>query len=65
MYTLIQGIHFKQTWPDLYIADWQSQNNHTENRDQEITDKNINVNVINISVKMPMWTSIDDIQAAT
>ena len=32
--------------PDLYEADWLSQNNHTENNDQEITGMNINMHAI-------------------
>ena len=49
--------------PNLYIADWLSQNNHTENRDQEITG--MNMYAISISVNAPLCTSIEDIQAAT
>ena len=29
--------------PDLYIVEWLSYNNHTENRDQEITGMKVNV----------------------
>ena len=50
---------------DLYIAHWLSWNNHTENRDQEIPGRGINVNAISTSVNMPLCTSIEDIQAAT
>ena len=51
--------------PNLYIVDWLSQNNFTEDRDQEITGKNINVNAISTLVNMPVCTSTEDIQAAT
>ena len=42
-----------------------SQNNHTENKDQEIAGVSIKISVINTSVDMPGCTSMEDIQAAT
>ena len=43
--------------PNLSIVDWLSQNNHTENRDQEITGMNVNVSVIHTSVNKPVCIS--------
>ena len=42
--------------PDLYIADWLSQYNYTKNRDQEITDMNINVYATSTLVNIPVCT---------
>ena len=50
---------------NLYIADWPSHNNHTENRDKAIAGKSVNMNAISTSVNMPLCMSIEDIQAAT
>ena len=51
--------------PDLYIMDWLSYNNHTANKDQEITRMKINVSAINTLVNMSTCTSLEDIQVAT
>ena len=51
--------------PELYVADWLSQNNHADSKDQEITGMNGNVHVISTAVDIPIYTSIEDIQAAT
>ena len=51
--------------PDLYIEDWLSKNNHTENKDQGITSMNVNMHAINTAVDILICTSIVDIQAAT
>ena len=51
--------------PDLYVADWLSQNNHTENRDQEITGMNVNMNATNVLVNIPRCTSTEDIKVAS
>ena len=51
--------------PDLHISGWLSGNNLTENKDQEMTGINVNVNVISTSVIIPVCTSIGDIQVAT
>ena len=51
--------------PDLYIANWLSCNNHTENSDQDITGVNINEHAISTSVNIPICTSIEDIQVAS
>ena len=51
--------------PELCIADWLSQNNHSENRDQEITGMNANMHATSTAVGILIYTSIKDIQAAT
>ena len=51
--------------PDLYIMDWLSCNNHTENKDQEIAGISIHISAISASVNMPVCMSIEDIQVAT
>ena len=51
--------------PDLYTTDWLSRKIHTEEKDQEITDMNINVSIISTAVNIPVCTSIEDIQTAT
>ena len=50
---------------DLYTADWLSQNNHVENKDQEITGMNANLHAIRSAVDIPISTSIEDIKAET
>ena len=45
--------------------DWLLQNNHTINRDQEITGMNISMHANSTSVNILVCTSIEDIQAAT
>ena len=50
---------------DLYITDWLSRNNHTEDKDQKITGMNTNTNAISPAVNMPVCTSIDDIKVTT
>ena len=49
----------------LYIADLLSRNNHTGNKDQEITVMDKNVNAISITANMPVCPSIEDIKMAT
>ena len=49
----------------LYIMDWLSHNNHTENRDQKIAGIRVTVNAISASINMPVCASILDMQAAT
>ena len=51
--------------PDLYVTDWLARNNHTEDKDKAITGMNINVIAISTTVNMPVFTSIEYIQAAT
>ena len=50
---------------DLYIADWSSTNNHTENWDQEITGVNANMHAISPSVNIPIGIWIENIQVST
>ena len=51
--------------PELCIADWLSCNNHTENREQEISGMNVTMHAISIAIDIPVCTSIEEIQAAT
>ena len=46
---------------DLYVADWLSHNNHAQNKDKEI----MNVNIISMSMNIPVCMSIEYIQTAT
>ena len=50
--------------PALYTADWLSHHNHSENRDKEISDMNINIHMINTAVDIPICMSIEDIKSA-
>ena len=52
-------------WTDLHITDWLFRNNHTEDKDQGITSRSVNVNVINTTVDIPLDTLIEDTQMAT
>ena len=63
VYTPILDILMDKPDPDLQTADRLSRNNHAEDRDQEITDMNINVNAISTTVNTPVYTSTEDIQA--
>ena len=51
--------------PDLYIADYLSQNNIAEDREQKITGMNVNLHAISTSVNIPICTSMEDVQVAT
>ena len=51
--------------PNLCIVEWLSWNNHTENKDQEITGIGINVSAISMSVNMSVCMSTEDILIAT
>ena len=51
--------------PHLYMADWLPPKKHTENLAQEITGMNINVHATCTPLNMPIYTSIENIQAAT
>ena len=51
--------------PRLIIADWLSQHNDAKNKDQDISGMNISIHTLNTKVDIPIWTSIDDINAAT
>ena len=50
--------------PDLYTADWLSDNDQTESRDWEIAGMSINISTISTLVNMPVCTSIEDIHIA-
>ena len=51
--------------PDLYITDWLSHKNHKENSDRESEGMRMNMNAINMSVNIIVFTPIQDIQTAT
>ena len=67
---IILGIHHNRVHiiykpgPDLYIIDWLSCNNHTEERDQKIAGMSVNMNSTSTSVNVPVCTSKEDKQAA-
>ena len=48
--------------PDPYIADWLSNHNHTEGKDQEIAGRNINIHAFGMAIGVPVCTSVDDIR---
>ena len=50
--------------PDLYIADWLSCHNNTENKDQEITGMNINIHTLNMAIGILVCTSVEHIRNA-
>ena len=50
---------------ELYITDWLSHHNHTENKDQKNSDMNISLHMVNMTVDIPICTSIEDIKAVT
>ena len=51
--------------PELYIADWLSQNNHEENTDKEMQSLIINFNAIEAAVDLPVCTSTHNVQEVT
>ena len=51
--------HVIKDCPKLYLVDWLSHNNHTENRDQEITGINIITHTISVTADIPICTSIE------
>ena len=51
--------------PDLFIADWLSKHNHTENRDPEIPGRDIKVDAIQTATNIPECMSIPQLQQAT
>ena len=50
---------------ELYIANWMLHNNHVENKNQEVADRNISLHTISAIVDIPICTSIKDIKVAT
>ena len=50
---------------EIFIADWLSQQNHTENKDEAIHDIDIRVDAIQMSTNVPECMSIQQIQQAT
>ena len=51
--------------PQLYIADWLSQNSNAESREQEITVMHVNMHAINSTVDSQICTFIEDMQTST
>ena len=51
--------------PELFIADWLSQHNHMENKDEEIHGMHIRVDAVQMSMNVPECMSIQQIQQAT
>ena len=62
--TTIHNIIYKPG-PNPYIGDWLSRNNHTIDRDWEITGMNIDVSAISAIVNMSVCTSIKAIKPET
>ena len=48
--------------PDLFTAGWLSQQNHEENKDNQIHGLKINNDVLHTATNMPECLSIQDIQ---
>ena len=55
---------FYKPGPRLYTLDWLSHNNHTENRNQEMTGMNINIHMISTAAHIQICMSIEDIRTA-
>ena len=51
--------------PDLFIVDWLSRHNHTENKDEEIPGMDIKVDAIQTATDIPECMSIPQLQQAT
>ena len=51
--------------PDLYIRDWLSRKNHHENKDEEITDRNINIDGIDVRKEILACMTIKEKQDGT
>ena len=51
--------------PDLFITDWLSRHNHTENKDAEIPGIDIKVDAIQTATNIPDCMSVPQVQQAT
>ena len=51
--------------PELFIADWLSRHNHTENKDAEIHGMDIKVDAIQTTTNIPECMSMWQIHKAT
>ena len=51
--------------PELFIADWLSRHNHTENKDEEMHGMNVKVDTIQTTMNISECMSILQIQQVT
>ena len=51
--------------PHLFMADWLSRHNHKENKDEEITDIQISISLIQSTTNIPEYMIIHELQEAT
>ena len=61
--TPIQHVHPIQPGPELYVTDWLSWHNHTENQDQKIPGMNMSINNISTLVAISTCMSSENIWA--
>ena len=61
--TPIQRIIYKPG-PDLFMADWLSRQNCEENKDEEITGRQANINTIQTTTNIPECMMIHELQQA-
>ena len=65
VYPSIQYVHTIQGWyGHIYIVDWLSCHNNTENRDQETAGMSISIHTISIVEDVLVFILIGDIRAA-
>ena len=50
--------------PDLYILDWLSHHNHTEEKVQQIAGMNINIHTFGMAIIIPVCTFVEGIRNA-
>ena len=51
--------------PDLFMADWLSRHNYSENKDEEISFMQISINVIQSTTNIPECMTTHELQEAT
>ena len=51
--------------PGLFIVDWLSRQNHTENKDTEILGMQLNTDAIQTTTNIPECTTIQQLHQAT
>ena len=51
--------------PDLFIADWLSRQNHTENKDAEILGKQLHIDTIQTTTNIPDGITVQQFQQVT
>ena len=54
------GISYKRS-PDLFIVKWLLRQNHTENRNAELSDMKVNIDTIRATTDTPIGMSIKNI----